>query len=165
MRTFLPCLQASCGGGGLIPPTPGSSGTLNHAAADLTFPPVTQGSETEAISKRRENFAPSGPQLRPVIPQLMKWFSSTILACSRAFNQWRSFYPLTGKLIDSPWPFPGVYDLEMTVRVTPLSSARNRAACLSEEARLDRGWSASQRQAGASLLTLHLLAWPYKTLS
>lgn len=167
MRAFLPCLQVSCGGGVLIPPTPCSSGTLNHAAADLTPPPppVTHSSETEAISKRRENFAPSGPQLRPVIPQLMKCFSSTMPACSRAFNQWRSFYPLTGKLIDSPWPFPGVYDLEMTVRVTPLSSDWNRAACLSEEARLGRGWSASQRQAGASLLTLHLPACPCKTLN
>lgn len=152
-------------GRGANPTTPCSRGTLNHVFADLTFPPVTHGSETEAISKWRENFAPSGPQLSPVIPQLMKCFSSTLLAGSKAFNQWRSFYPLTGKLIDSPWPFPGVYDLEMTVRVTPLSSDRNRAACLSEEARLGRGWSASQRQAGASLLTLHLPACPCETWS
>lgn len=72
---------------------------------------------------------------------------------------------MTGKLIDSPWPFPGVYDLETTVMVTLRSSDQNRAACPPGETQLDRGWSASQRQAETSLLTLHLLACPGKTLS
>lgn len=171
MRSYLPLSTGFLWGRGLSPPTPHNSVTLHHADDNLTFPPersqclVTHGSETEPISKQRENFAPSGPQLRPVILQLMRCFSSTTLACSRAFNQWRSFYPLTGKLIDSPWTFPGVYDLEMTVMVILLSSDQNRVACPLGKTQLGRGWSASQRQSGASLLTLHLVACPCKTLS
>lgn len=67
---------------------------------------------------------------------------------------------MTGKLIDSPWPFPEVYDLEMTGMVP---SEWNRVACPSWGDSAGRGWSASQRQASVSILTLHLLACPCKT--